>query len=68
MFPNVKLMRCRGAFQTCEICNNANLLLRDAKRRFTKEQRQMILKFKAMHISQQAQEVQNLSIEIVYVS
>jgi hypothetical protein len=27
---NVRMLRCKGSFPTCEVCNNANDLLRNA--------------------------------------
>ncbi|KAJ1387535.1 hypothetical protein B484DRAFT_409877, partial [Ochromonadaceae sp. CCMP2298] len=53
---NIRLTGCKGSFPTCEICNNANDLLRDKGKRYTMEQREIIIKYKAMHLHQQAVE------------
>jgi hypothetical protein len=45
-----------GSFNTCDICNNANDLLKDTGKRFTKAQREVVLKYKKLHIDQQAAE------------
>lgn len=53
---SIRLMTCKGAFQTCDICNNANDMLRGGKCRYSRQQREIILKFKRLHLAQQAQE------------
>lgn len=53
---NVRLIGCKGSFQTCELCNNANELLRDPMKRYTREQRDIIQEFKFMHLKQQLAE------------
>ena len=55
----VRLMRCKKNFSTCEICNNAAYILR-THNKWTKEQRDVILKFRRHHLQQQATERQNL--------
>jgi hypothetical protein len=55
----IRLMRCKGNFSTCEICNNAAYILR-TNNKWTKEQREIILKFRRNHLKQQATERQNL--------
>jgi hypothetical protein len=57
----LRLMRCKGNFSTCDICNNAADLLTDRKRGFTKEQRDIISKFRRLHLKQQADERENLA-------
>ena len=51
---NVKFLGAKGSFNTCEVCNNLNSLLKNTKQQFTKEQRQIIHEFKRLHIAQQA--------------
>ena len=51
---NVKFLGAKGSFNTCEVCNNLNSLLKNTKQQFTKEQRQIIHEFKRLHITQQA--------------
>ena len=43
MNDEVKLLGCKGSFQTCEICNNSNDLLTDSGRRWTESQRIIVL-------------------------
>ena len=52
----VRFMRCKGNISTCDICNNAADLLADRKRGFTKDQRDIILKFRRLDLKQQADE------------
>lgn len=58
--PDVRLIGCKGSFHTCELCNNANELLRDPARRFTRHQREIIMQFKFIHLQQQARERETL--------
>ena len=51
---NVRLLGAKGSFQTCDICNIANELLR--KTSFTPEQRKIIMAYKRLHIDQQKTE------------
>jgi hypothetical protein len=53
---SIRLIGCKGSFQTCDICNNANDMLRASRSRYSREQREIILKFKRLHLLQQAQE------------
>ena len=55
----IRLMRCKGNFSTCEVCNNAAYILR-TNHKWSKEQRDIILKFRRNHLKQQATERQNL--------
>lgn len=52
----VKMLGSKGTFQTCDICNCAHDLLRSRDTTFNKEQREIILKFKRLHLQQQAEE------------
>ena len=58
----IKLMGCRGSFQTCDICNNCNGLLRDPSRHWTEEQRDVIVQFKMLHLMQQKAERDEMEI------
>ena len=55
-----RLVTAKGSFQTCDICNNANAMLRfqDNQNRYqnVKEQRNIILSYKRTHLDQQASE------------
>jgi hypothetical protein len=51
---DIRLMRCKGNFSTCELCINAAELLR--KRRYSKAERQLILDYRMMHLKQQARQ------------
>ena len=50
-----KLIGAKGSFPTCDICNNANNLLRDTKIR-DQSHREIIFKFKRIHLLQQMEE------------
>ena len=50
------MMRCKGNFSTCDICNAANAFLTDGSRRYTTSQRELILKWRRLHLKQQAAE------------
>ena len=56
----LRLLRCKGSFNTCEICNNSTELLRRDKKiggiKFTEEQRNILLEFRRLHLYQQQQE------------
>ena len=76
----IKLLTAKGAFQTCEICNNASELLTNKRKNFKilfallylqfviylldrnlkHSQREVIQKFRQLHLSQQAKERQFL--------
>lgn len=53
-FDNIRLIGCKGSFQTCDICNNANDMLKS--KRYNNEQRKIVLQFKRLHLLQQAEE------------
>lgn len=52
----VKLRTARGAFETCSICNNLNDILKNTKMHWTKDQLEVVLKLKRLHLEQQAAE------------
>jgi hypothetical protein len=54
-----KLLGGKGSFKTCEICNNTNALLRT--KRFTKQMREVLIKFKFKHRHQQEEERKHLT-------
>lgn len=58
---SVRLMSCKGAFSTCHICTVAAELLRSREKRFTRLNRDIILKWRRLHLEQQAQERQHLN-------
>jgi hypothetical protein len=62
---NANKFNISGSFETCDICNHSNDLLRDSGHRFTREQREIVLKFKRLHLQQQAQERQHLADNIL---
>jgi len=53
---SIRLLGCKGSFQTCDICNCANDLLKSKSCKFSKEQREAILKWKRLHLLLQAEE------------
>lgn len=53
---DIRLLGCKGSFQTCDVCNCANDLLNAKDIKFSKEQRDVVLKFKRLHLLQQAAE------------
>lgn len=57
------MLKCKGSFQTCEICNNANELLRNRSKRYSRAKRDIIMRFKAMHLDQQAAERDELDLK-----
>lgn len=56
MESGIHLSKAKGSFPTCDICNNANDLLRKGKTGFNTNRREIILKYKRCHLLQQAQE------------
>jgi hypothetical protein len=52
----VNLMRKVGNFSTCEICNNCSDLLRDGRSSLCQAGREIIIKYRRAHLSQQAAE------------
>lgn len=52
----IRLVGCKGSFQTCEICNNAHELLRNRSKNFTQYERDIIMQFQGIHLKQQANE------------
>lgn len=57
---SVRLMRCKGNFSTCDICNAANDLLADHKANYSSMQRELIMKWRRLHLKQQADERSDL--------
>ena len=57
----VRLLGAKGSFQTCDICNVANELLR--KTSFSREQRETIMTYKRLHIDQQKAERDNFEVQ-----
>lgn len=53
---NIRLLGCKGSFQTCEICNNANELMRNTKKKYSRKQIEIVRSYKSLHIKQQASE------------
>ena len=51
---DIRLMRCKGNFSTCELCMNAAELLRS--RKYNKQERKMILEYRRLHLKQQARQ------------
>ena len=51
---NIRLSGSKGAFKTCDICNNVNDLL--SRRRYDQGQREIIKIYRKMHLQQQAAE------------
>lgn len=53
---DIKLRTAKGAFETCCVCNNLNDCLKNISGDLTKEQLEIILRVKRLHLLQQAQE------------
>ncbi len=51
---NIRTMRCKGNFSTCDICTVAAELLRNKEKRFNRTKRTTILKWRRKHLQQQA--------------
>ena len=56
-FRKVFLITAKGSMPTCDICNNANDMLRNLEIR-DQSSREIILKFKRLHLQQQMEERQ----------
>ena len=52
---DVRLMRCKGNFSTCELCANATELLKKANK-YGKAEREIILQYRRQHLKQQARQ------------
>ena len=50
---SVRLVHSKGSFPTCDICNNANDLLRQNKVSFNPKFRDIVMKFKRAHLIRQ---------------
>ena len=58
---NIRLMRCKGNFSTCELCLNAAEMLRSKK--YNKIERRLILDYRRQHLIQQARQREALDEE-----
>jgi hypothetical protein len=58
----VRLLNSKGSFSTCHVCTVAAELLRSREKRFTKLNRDIVLKWRRLHLEQQAQEREHLEI------
>ena len=54
----LKLLGSKGNFPTCEICNKANELLRNASKKLDPAKRAVVMHFKKLHLRQQCRERQ----------
>jgi hypothetical protein len=52
----IRLRTAKGAFDTCSVCNNLNDCLKNTSADWTREQLEIILRLKRLHLLQQAQE------------
>jgi hypothetical protein len=57
----IRLLGAKGSFQTCDICNVVNELLK--KTSFTQQQRKIIMSYKTLHIEQQKAERDHLEVQ-----
>ena len=55
----IRLLGCKGSFPTCDVCNTSNEMLRDSKR-WDSAQRDVVLKFRRLHLKQQQIEREHL--------
>ena len=59
------ILRCKviiGSFPTCEICNNADALLRNRSKNLDDAQRLVVLAFKRLHLRQQTNERRHMEL------
>jgi hypothetical protein len=59
---HVKFLGSKGSFNTCEICNSLNSLLKNTHKRLKKEQIRIVQEFKRLHIAQQSIERKALEV------
>jgi len=59
MSNEFRLIGAKGSFPTCDICNNANDFLRTLTHK-DQSHREIILKFKRLHLMQQMKERQHM--------
>jgi hypothetical protein len=53
---DLRFLGSKGSFNTCEICNNLNNLLKNTSKKFTKDQLRIVQEFKRLHLTQQSVE------------
>ena len=61
MSSEFRLIGAKGSFPTCDICNNANDFLRNLNYK-DQSHREIILKFKRLHLMQQMKERQHMEL------
>lgn len=59
---NVRFLGAKGSFNTCEICNSLNNLLKNTRKKLKKEQIRIVQEFKRLHIAQQSIERKSLEV------
>ena len=59
---NIRFLGAKGSFNTCEICNSLNNLLKNTRKKLKKEQIRIVQEFKRLHIAQQSIERKNLEV------
>lgn len=59
---HVRFLGAKGSFNTCEICNSLNNLLKNTRKKLKKEQIRIIQEFKRLHIGQQSIERKKLEV------
>lgn len=60
----VRLLRCKGAFKGCDLCNQCNALLRNKGHKWTSSMLDIVLKFKRYHLKQQQEARIKLALDI----
>ena len=65
LHDSVRLVHAKGSFPTCDVCNNANDLLRSPKVSFNPGFRDIIMKFKRAHLMRQMQEREEMERNII---
>lgn len=56
LYDSIRLVHSKGSFPTCDVCNNANDMLRSPKVSFNPEFRDIVMKFKRAHLMRQMEE------------
>jgi len=60
---NIRFLGAKGSFNTCEICNSLNNLLKNTNKKLKhKEQIRIVQEFKRLHIAQQSIERKSLEV------
>jgi hypothetical protein len=62
----IRMARCKGSFNTCEVCNNLHDLSRDSNHRWNAAQHEVILELQRLHWTQQELERKELDKNIRY--